>query len=57
MTDRFAGTFPSCFLRADGLRTATANERVVLSLLSRRGAASRAELARVTMLAPIRWGG
>ena len=52
MTDRFAGTFPSPFLRADGLRTATANERVVLSLLSRRGAASRAELARVTMLAP-----
>lgn len=51
MIDRFAGTFPSRFLRADGLRTATANERVVLSLLSQRGAASRAELARVTALA------
>lgn len=52
MTDRFAGAFPPRFLRADGQRTATANERVVLSLLSRRGAASRAELARVTALAP-----
>ncbi|MBJ6123519.1 ROK family transcriptional regulator [Sphingomonas mollis] len=52
MTDRFAGTFDPRFLRADGQRTATANERVVMSLLSRRGAASRAELARVTALAP-----
>ncbi|MEK9213283.1 ROK family transcriptional regulator [Sphingomonas sp. 2378] len=52
MIDRHAGTFPSRFLRADGQRTVTANERVVLSLLSRRGAASRAELARVTGLAP-----
>jgi predicted NBD/HSP70 family sugar kinase len=52
MIDRYAGAFPSHFLRADGQRTATANERVVLSLLSRRGMASRAELARVTTLAP-----
>lgn len=52
MTERFAGAFAPDFLRADGERTATANERVVLSLLSRRGAASRAELARVTALAP-----
>ena len=52
MTDRFAGAFDPRFLRADGERTATANERVVMSLLSRRGAASRAELARATALAP-----
>lgn len=52
MIDGYAGTFHPRFLRADGQRTATANERVVLSLLSRRGAASRAELARVTSLAP-----
>ncbi|KQM38747.1 ROK family transcriptional regulator [Sphingomonas sp. Leaf10] len=52
MTDCYAGAFSSRFLRADGQRTTTANERVVLSLLSRRGAASRAELARVTGLAP-----
>ncbi|MFN3435488.1 MAG: hypothetical protein ACK4ZY_13945, partial [Sphingomonas sp.] len=52
MTDRSAGAFDPRFLRADGERTATANERVVMSLLSRRGAASRAELARATALAP-----
>ncbi len=52
MNDGYAGAFHPRFLRADGQRTATANERVVLALLSRRGAASRAELARVTALAP-----
>ncbi len=52
MTDRFAGHFASAFLRADGHRTATANERVVMTLLSKRGAASRADLARATALTP-----
>lgn len=52
MTDRHAGAFDPRFLRADGQRTATANERFVMSLLARRGAASRAELARATALAP-----
>ena len=52
MTDRFAGIVPAAFLREDGRRTATANERVVLTLLSRQGAASRADLARATGLAP-----
>lgn len=52
MTDRYAGAFPDRFLRADGQRTTTTNERVVLSLLFQRGAASRAELARATALAP-----
>lgn len=52
MTTTFAGSFPKHFLRDDGRRTATANERVVLSLLSKNGAASRADLARATGLAP-----
>ncbi|VXC90429.1 ROK family transcriptional regulator [Sphingomonas sp. 8AM] len=47
-----AGRFPARFLREDGRRTATANERVVMDLLSRAGPASRADLARVTGLAP-----
>ncbi len=47
-----AGSFPDRFLREDGRRTATANERVVMDLLSRGGAASRADLARLTGLAP-----
>lgn len=47
-----AGPFPSRFLRDDGRRTATANERVVMDLLSRIGPASRADLARLTGLAP-----
>lgn len=47
-----AGDFPLRFLRDDGKRTATANERVVMTLLSRGGAASRADLARLTGLAP-----
>jgi predicted NBD/HSP70 family sugar kinase len=52
MTDPFAGAFPASFLRDDGRRTATANERVVMTLLSKRGAASRADLSRATGLAP-----
>lgn len=47
-----AGLFPGRFLRQDGKRTATANERVVMDLLSRGGPASRADLARLTGLAP-----
>ena len=47
-----AGDFPPRFLRDDGRRTATANERVLLDLLSRKGPASRADLARLTGLAP-----
>ncbi|NJR79533.1 ROK family transcriptional regulator [Sphingomonas corticis] len=47
-----AGDFPPRFLREDGRRTATANERVLLDLLSRLGPASRADLARLTGLAP-----
>ncbi|MDZ7280780.1 ROK family protein [Sphingomonas sanguinis] len=47
-----AGEFPPQFLREDGRRTATANERVVMELLSRQGSASRADLARLTGLAP-----
>lgn len=47
-----AGDFPSRFLREDGRRTATVNERVLLDLLSRKGPASRADLARLTGLAP-----
>lgn len=47
-----SGDFPTCFLREDGRRTATANERVVMDLLSRQGPASRADLARLTGLAP-----
>ena len=52
MTGITAGDFPTRFLRADGWRTATANEGVVMDLLSRLGAASRADLARMTGLAP-----
>ncbi|KQN90965.1 ROK family transcriptional regulator [Sphingomonas sp. Leaf231] len=52
MTGISAGTYPTRFLREDARRTATANERVILELLSRIGAASRADLARVTGLAP-----
>ncbi|TCP66143.1 transcriptional regulator [Sphingomonas sp. PP-CE-1G-424] len=47
-----AGDFPAHFLRDDGKRTATANERVVMDLLHRQGPASRADLARLTGLAP-----
>ena len=47
-----AGDFPPRFLRDDGRRTATTNERVVVDLLSRYGPASRADLARWTGLAP-----
>ena len=52
MTALSAGSFPHRFLRDDGRRTATANERVVMDLLSRHGPASRADLARLTGLAP-----
>lgn len=52
MTVITAGTFPPQFLRDDGRRTATANERLVMNLLSRQGSASRADLARLTGLAP-----
>lgn len=52
MTECFAGSFPAAFLREDGRRTATANERVVMTLLSKQGATSRAGLARATGLAP-----
>ncbi|KQN90128.1 ROK family transcriptional regulator [Sphingomonas sp. Leaf231] len=52
MTGISAGNFPKHFLREDGRRTATANERVLLELLSRIGPASRADLARLTGLAP-----
>ncbi|KQT32009.1 ROK family transcriptional regulator [Sphingomonas sp. Leaf412] len=52
MTGNTAGDFPTRFLRGDGWRTATANEGVVMDLLSRLGAASRADLARLTGLAP-----
>lgn len=52
MTDRHGGDFPDHFLREDGRRTATVNERIVMALLSRHGAASRADLARLTGLAP-----
>ncbi len=47
-----AGHFPTRFLREDGRRTATANERVVMDLLLRQGPSSRADLARLTGLAP-----
>jgi predicted NBD/HSP70 family sugar kinase len=47
-----AGEFPTRFLRDDGWRTATGNERLVMDLLSRHGPASRADLARWTGLAP-----
>lgn len=47
-----AGDFPPRFLRDDGHRTATANERLVMDLLSRHGPSSRADLARLTGFAP-----
>lgn len=47
-----AGDYPPRFIRDDGRRTATTNERVLLDLLSRQGPASRADLARMTGLAP-----
>lgn len=47
----FTGDFPARFLREDGRRTATENERAVLTLLAR-APASRADLARATGLAP-----
>ncbi len=50
MSQGFAGRFPSAFLREDGRRTATDNERVVMALLHRTGTASRADLARATGL-------
>ncbi|MCU6455811.1 ROK family transcriptional regulator [Sphingomonas sp. A2-49] len=52
MTAITAGDYPPRLLREDGRRTATANERVVMDLLSRQGPASRADLARLTGLAP-----
>lgn len=51
MTVPFTGNFPKCFLRDDGRRTATENERAVLTLIAR-APASRADLARATGLAP-----
>ena len=45
-----AGDYPAHFLREDGRRTATANERVLMDLLSRQGPSSRADLARLTGL-------
>ncbi len=50
MTHGFAGQFPPAFLREDGRRTGTDNERVVMALLHRTGSASRADLARATGL-------
>ena len=47
-----AGEYPAQFLREDGRRTATVNERVLMDLLSRQGPSSRADLARLTGLAP-----
>ena len=47
-----AGDYPTHFLRKDGRRTATANERVVMDLLSGRGPSSRADIACLTGLAP-----
>lgn len=51
MTDHVSGAFPAAFLREDRRRTATANERVVLTLLAQ-APQSRADLARATALAP-----
>lgn len=45
-----AGQFPTHFLREDGRRTATTNERRLLSLLRRDGPQTRAELSRSTGL-------
>ncbi|MDX5985217.1 ROK family transcriptional regulator [Sphingomonas echinoides] len=50
MNHGFAGQFAPAFLREDGRRTATDNERVVMALLHRTGTASRADLARATGL-------
>lgn len=50
MNDPLDITFPGRFLREDGRRTATANERQVLALLSRHASASRADLMRQTGL-------
>jgi len=50
MNGVFAATFPPHFLREDGRRTATANERLLLSLLRRDGPQTRAELSRSTGL-------
>jgi len=50
MTGVGYGTIAPQFLREDGVRTATANERVVLSALRRGGAQSRAQLARAVDL-------
>lgn len=50
MNHGFAGQFAPAFLREDGRRTATDNERVVMALLHRSGTASRADLARATGL-------
>jgi predicted NBD/HSP70 family sugar kinase len=50
MSHGFAGQFAPAFLREDGRRTATDNERVVMALLHRTGTASRADLARATGL-------
>ena len=47
-----AGDYPAHFLREDGRRTATDNERVLMDILSRQGPSSRADLARLTGLAP-----
>lgn len=50
MNHGFAGQFAPEFIREDGRRTATDNERVVMALLHRSGTASRADLARATGL-------
>lgn len=52
MTGLHAGTFPDHFLREGGRGTATSNERIIMTLLARHGAMSRAALARLTGLAP-----
>lgn len=44
------GTFPTRFLRDDGRRTATSNERFLLSLLRKGGPQSRIELSRASGL-------
>lgn len=52
MSAAFAGRIAARFLREDGRRTATVNERVVMTILSQDGGTSRATLARRTGLAP-----
>ena len=49
------GSIAPRFLREDGVRTATANERRLLSLLRRDGPMTRAQLARgcVVVAAPV----